>query len=105
MVYGGANYSSLAPAHSFIDAMQFTPRQLAEHLSHLAANDTLYNEFFWWKEHYEVEAGVEQMARHGFCDLCKKLHQDSTEKVYEKIKFDWSWIAQCKQMASWLTGS
>ena len=105
VVYGGANYSSLAPAHSFIDAMQFTPRQLAEHLSHLAANDTLYNEFFWWKEHYEVEAGVEQMARHGFCDLCKKLHQDSTEKVYEKIKFDWSWIAQCKQMASWLTGS
>jgi len=105
VVYGGANYSSLAPAHSFIDAMQFTPRQLAQHLSHLAANDTLYNEFFWWKEHYEVEAGVEQMARHGFCDLCKKLHQDSTEKVYEKIKFDWSWIAQCKQMASWLTGS
>ena len=105
VVYGGANYSAIAPPHSFIDALQFTPAQLAAYLSRLSANDTLYNEFFWWKGLYAVEAGVEQMARHGFCDLCKKLHDDTAVRVYEEIDSQWSPWSLCHAMSSWLEGS
>ena len=82
VVYGGANYSRIAPPHSFIDARQFKPKQLAEYLLRLDQNEILYNEYFWWKKHYVVEAGEAQMARYGFCDLCRKLHHDNESKVY-----------------------
>ena len=73
VVYGGADYSSIAPPHSYIDARLFEPQELANYLSMLDANETLYNEYFWWKDNY-VEAGPEQMVKRGFCELCKKLH-------------------------------
>ncbi len=46
IVYGGANYSQLAPPHSYINALDFTPETLAQYLKILDANDTLYNEYF-----------------------------------------------------------
>lgn len=98
VVYGGADYSSIAPPHSYIDARQFKPNELAMYLKMLAANDTLYNEYFWWKEYYEVEAGQEQMVKRGICDLCKKLHQDSSNsehKIYENILSHWTTDNQC----------
>jgi hypothetical protein len=42
VVYGGANYSRIAPPHSYIDARQFEPKQLANYLKKLDANDTLF---------------------------------------------------------------
>jgi alpha-1,3-fucosyltransferase len=102
VVYGGANYSQLASPHSYIDALEFTPEKLAEYLMRLDANDTLYNEYFWWKDHYQVEAGVEQMSRHGFCDLCKKLHQDDgVIKFYPELVSHWDPKTQCKYFNSW----
>lgn len=102
IVYGGANYTHIAPPHSYIDALQFTPETLAKYLKMLDANDTLYNEYFWWKEHYTVEAGVEQMARHGFCDLCKKLHRDhGISKYYSDLTSEWHPRKRCKYLDSW----
>jgi alpha-1,3-fucosyltransferase len=102
VVYGGANYSQIAPHHSYIDALDFTPEKLAEYLKLVDSNDTLYNEYFWWKDHYEVEAGVDQMASHGFCDLCKKLHQDQgVTKYYYELVSEWDPETKCKQMSSW----
>jgi alpha-1,3-fucosyltransferase len=102
IVYGGANYSQLAPFHSYINALDFTPETLAQYLKILDANDTLYNEYFWWKDHYRIESGVEQMARHGFCDLCKKLHQDDgVTKYYPELLTDWNPDTVCKQIESW----
>jgi alpha-1,3-fucosyltransferase len=75
IVYGGANYSQFAPHHWYINALDFTPEKLAQYLLLLNANDNFYNEYFWWKDLYRVESGVEQMAQHAFCDLCKKLHE------------------------------
>jgi alpha-1,3-fucosyltransferase len=104
VVYGGADYSRIAPRHSYIDALEFsTPDKLAEYLKQLDANDTLYNEYFWWKDHYQVEAGVEQMARHAFCDLCKKLHQEEgVVKFYPELATDWhpETQTQCKHFSS-----
>ncbi len=105
VVYGGANYSRIAPAHSYIDALQFTPETLAQYFKVLDANDQqLYNENFWWKGHYAVESGVEQMARHGFCDLCKKLHQDEgVVKFYPQLVSEWHPKKKCKYFDSWET--
>jgi len=104
VVYGGANYSKLAPPHSYIDAMQYTPKQLALYLKQIDKDDRLYNEFFWWKEHYEVETGIEQMVRNAFCDLCRMLHEDSTVKVYEGIATFWNY-SQCYSVDSWIQPS
>jgi alpha-1,3-fucosyltransferase len=95
VVYGGANYSLIAPPHSYIDALQYTPETLAQYLKVLDATDKLYNEYFWWKNHYTVESGVEQMARHGFCDLCKKLHEDEdVVKYYPESELVSRWHAK-----------
>lgn len=104
IVYGGANYSRIAPPHSYINALEFTPEKLADYLKLLDANDTLYNEYFWWKEHYRFEFGLEQMVRHGFCDLCKKLHQDENViKSYPELVTDWHPNTQCRHFNSWET--
>ena len=85
VVYGGADYSAIAPPHSYIDARQYTPKELSKYLKKLQRDDKLYAEYFRWKKSYVVEAGVEQMSRHAFCDLCKQLHQDQQMKIYEDI--------------------
>ena len=104
IVYGGADYSQIAPPHSYINALDFTPEKLAQYLKLLDSNDTLYNEYFWWKDHYRVEAGVDQMARHGFCDLCKKLHQDEgVTRYYSELISEWHPSTQCHPFSTWET--
>jgi alpha-1,3-fucosyltransferase len=71
VVYGGADYTQHAPPHSYIDARKFQPKELAAYLKLLDANETLYNEYFWWKDYYRVEYSIEDTTRHGFCDLCQ----------------------------------
>jgi alpha-1,3-fucosyltransferase len=90
VVYGGANYAKLAPKHSYIDALHFRPQQLAAYLKTLAENETLYNEYLWWKDDYIVEAGMDKMVRTSFCDLCLKLHRvDKEVKVYTSLASQW----------------
>ncbi|XP_076036070.1 alpha-(1,3)-fucosyltransferase C-like [Oratosquilla oratoria] len=44
VVFGGANYSSIGPPNSYIDALAFPgPKDLAEYLWTVATNRTLYN--------------------------------------------------------------
>jgi alpha-1,3-fucosyltransferase len=97
IVYGGANYAEFAPEHSYIDALSFEPQQLAAYLKTLAANETLYDEYLWWKDDYIVQAGMQQMVRHGFCDLCRKLHQvDQEAKTYTSLASRWN-PASCQR--------
>jgi alpha-1,3-fucosyltransferase len=97
VVYGGVDYAQLAPEHSYIDARQFEPEQLAAYLKKLAANETLYNEYLWWKDDYVVEAGMEQMVSRGFCDLCRKLHEANQEpKMYTSMAARWN-PARCQR--------
>ena len=53
VVYGAGDYEKVAPPHSYIDALKYTPQQLAEYLNMLDKNDTAYNEYFWWKPYYK----------------------------------------------------
>jgi len=98
VVFGAADYRSIAPEHSYIDALAFSsPAKLAEYLHLLDSNDELYLDYLEWKSNYRVEAGVEQMARHAFCDLCAKLNrEDEPRKVYEFMAPYWSVSTQCK---------
>lgn len=73
VVLGGADYASIAPAHSYIDALQFSPRQLADYLMLLDRNDTLYREYFWWKPYYRVRNLIDT-NKQVFCELCAALH-------------------------------
>ena len=96
VVYGAADYSRIAPPNSYIDARQFKgPKQLADYLMALDANDALYNDYFVWKNDYIVESGQEKMVLNGFCDLCRKLHQDNEPKIYTKLLNDWLPENQC----------
>ncbi|KAL3194791.1 hypothetical protein MRX96_045918 [Rhipicephalus microplus] len=72
VVFGGANYSAIAPPHSYINALSFeSPRSLAEYLRKLSQNYTEYAAYFDWKDSYEVA------WEDKFCQLCTKLHNPS----------------------------
>lgn len=97
VVLGGADYLKIAPPHSYIDTAWFaSPADLANYLLHLDSHDDQYDKYFDWKKHFSVEAGVEQMARHAFCDLCAKLHDpDQQSKTYPSLVPQWSAQNQC----------
>ncbi|KZS16765.1 putative Alpha--fucosyltransferase C [Daphnia magna] len=106
VVYGGADYTKHAPPHSYIDARTFKPKELAAYLKLLEANDTLYNDYFWWKEYYDVEFSVGDMSRHGFCDLCQQLHeqQDWEFQSYQELTSQWDDRNACKTVDSnWIS--
>ena len=83
--------------HSYIYARRFKPKELADYLLKLDTNDTLYKEYFRWKQHYIVEAGMAQMARYGFCHLCHKLHTDDGLKLYHNIS-EYFGLNTCKHL-------
>ena len=102
VVYGAADYLTMAPPGSFIDARLFSPSRLARYLRRVAADDRLYDSFFDWRRLYVVEAGVDQMARHGFCALCQKLHRDAgIAQVYDNLEFQWDSAGQCLSTNTW----
>ena len=53
-MYRGADYARIAPPHSFIDALSYSPRQLADRLLELDKIDRQYLRHFWWKDFYQV---------------------------------------------------
>ncbi|ODN06288.1 Alpha-(1,3)-fucosyltransferase C [Orchesella cincta] len=93
VVYGGANYSQIAPPNSFIDVNDFkTPKELADFLRYLDRNPEEYKKFFEWRKKYKVMTGD------GWCTLCKKLRNHELKrrlkerlvpKTYDKLKNWW----------------
>ena len=98
VVYGGANYSRIAPAHSYINALNYKPKELAAYLKTLASNEALYNEYFWWKDDYVVEVGLAHMVRNSFCELCRKLNdRDQQVKIYASLSPQWDSSVLCQR--------
>lgn len=91
IVLGGANYSSFAPPHSYIDALQFSPRDLAVYLKMLDQNDDEYNKFFRWKEKFYVEQAEfhSEIYREAFCNLCERLNRKENRKIYPSVERWW----------------
>ncbi|CAN8006880.1 unnamed protein product, partial [Ixodes hexagonus] len=87
VVFGGANYSEMAPPGSYIDALNFrTPGDLAEYLKQVTKNATLYASYFEWKTQFKV-VHTEHLD---LCPLCAKLHSTDFKRTtsYEDL---WRW--------------
>ena len=54
----------MAPEHSFINAKDFaSPKELAEYLNHLNANDEEYLSYLWWHPHYQWENVISNLVK------------------------------------------
>jgi len=75
VVNGGLSkedYRSIAPPHSYIHVDDYdTPKDLMEELVAIAKNDTLYQSYFWWKDHFALSQEVERESQ---CMLCLILN-------------------------------
>jgi len=77
----------MVPAKSYINAFDFqTVKALADYLKVLDQNDTLYNEYFWWKRHYVFGEG--SSAHNAACELCSRLHNPSKPVSVKKDHLD-----------------
>ncbi|XP_057368597.1 alpha-(1,3)-fucosyltransferase C-like [Daphnia carinata] len=95
IVYGvHDSHEKIAPTHSFINAAKFeNVKKLADYLISLDKNDTLYNEYFWWKPHFKV---MSNEANTGMCRLCAALHDKSLpSKIYHDMTGWWEKSVPC----------
>ncbi|KAL1420195.1 hypothetical protein MTO96_024538 [Rhipicephalus appendiculatus] len=95
VVYGGANYSQVAPPGSYIDALSFeSPMHLARYLKKVAKDYNLYKRYFEWKDKYKVE----RMRIYEYCNLCRKLHSKDFKKnsVVPDIYHWWNTTSYCR---------
>ncbi|XP_071110454.1 glycoprotein 3-alpha-L-fucosyltransferase A-like [Haliotis cracherodii] len=72
VVRGGADYGSLVPNGTYINAADFSsPKKLGNYLKYLEQNITAYTEILREKARYSPNG---QNAHSSFCDMCTKLH-------------------------------
>ena len=56
VVLNGADMTSIAPPHSYIDMNQFSSVQhLAEYMIKVSQDDKLFASYFWWRSFYKKE--------------------------------------------------
>jgi alpha-1,3-fucosyltransferase len=100
VVYGFANYTSIAPPGSFIDARSFKSiKDLTQYLLKLDGNDTEYLRYFEWRRDYEVKVavGVGSSESSAWCNLCMKIAQRKNpgkgiaRQVYSDMVRWWFW--------------
>lgn len=95
VVFGGGNYSAIAPPGSYINAFDFdSPKILSSHLNKVASNFTLYSAYFKWKfEGYDIQTMPSD------CGLCDKLHSDSFHDttVYSDLDDWWVKKSHCRK--------
>ncbi|KAK4307799.1 hypothetical protein Pmani_020467 [Petrolisthes manimaculis] len=87
VVYGAADYTKILPPHSYINAMDYKPQQLAQRLLYLASHIEEYKEYLAWRQYYQSSTvGGSRIL----CDLCTKLHHQDLYRynVVQDFK-DW----------------
>ena len=93
---GGASYENeqLASPGSFMDVANFeSVEAIANYLLYLNANNTAYNEYFWWKKEYKVLSKVWDSRP---CRLCHALNNSSLpSKVYNNMDDFWGRAKNC----------
>ncbi|EFA05856.1 alpha-(1,3)-fucosyltransferase C [Tribolium castaneum] len=87
IVYGGADYNTLAPPKSVINVMDFmSVKHLVKHLKYLDSHPEEYLKFLEWKKDYIVETASTQTL----CTLCQKLNEPIKQKIYNDITKWWA---------------
>lgn len=99
IVYGSSAYEDVAPPHSFIDVRDFrSPKHLADYLLVLNQNDSLYNEYFAWKNTHECgRRNPSQLP----CQICQLLHKRKQSKLPPSplnVSNIWSGDARCEDV-------
>ena len=91
------HYDKMAPPQSFINAAKFkNMKSLAEHLILVDGNDTMYSEYFWWKDHFEIRNSQMDKNR-GMCHLCASLHNKTMPtKIHANMTDWWEQQAFCR---------
>ncbi|CAL8147838.1 unnamed protein product [Orchesella dallaii] len=75
VVYGGANYTQIAPPNSFINVDNFkSTKELSKFLRNLDENPDEYKKYFEWRNKYKVVRGD------GWCTLCNKVRKHNNMK-------------------------
>ncbi|XP_033738675.1 glycoprotein 3-alpha-L-fucosyltransferase A-like [Pecten maximus] len=92
------DYAQVLPKHSYIHIEDFeSPEKLGEYLNLLDKNDTLYNEYFKWKE-----TGDKIMDDLNWCRVCTLLHETSLPVMwYEDIQRWWKPDGVCNGAKTW----
>ena len=103
VVLGGANYSQIAPPHSYIDAFKDfaeNPEGLARYLKKIAGDDALYASYFWWKDFYSVGGFSAHDRARAPCKVCELLHQQGEEGAvgYEDLHKWWVGKGNCQSL-------
>ena len=80
---GAPNAADYAPPHSFINAIELTPKELAVLIRELESNDDLYNSYFEWRHGTDsIADNFLKLAADGYCGsrndglrtVCKICH-------------------------------
>ncbi|XP_071529225.1 alpha-(1,3)-fucosyltransferase C-like [Panulirus ornatus] len=89
VVYGGANYTHFLPPHSYVDATNMTPAQLAQLLVRAGNSSLEYGRYHIWRRYWQV------MKYPPMCELCQKLHQDHASSAVSDLAGWWTGVNQC----------
>lgn len=91
VIFGGANYSSIAPIGTFIDATKYSePKVLATILLDISNNEEMYKEFLRKKRLFRSYLDP------WMCRLCDALHTKLELTVSDDLEQWWIKDAQCK---------
>ncbi|XP_047488692.1 alpha-(1,3)-fucosyltransferase C-like [Penaeus chinensis] len=91
VVLGGANYSSILPPNSYIDANKLKPEHLAKLLKSIAASPREYGRYHLWRLYWKVMQGFWP-----HCELCYKLHNDHNVTIYSNVDTWWNAVGKCR---------
>ncbi|XP_077554140.1 alpha-(1,3)-fucosyltransferase C-like [Haemaphysalis longicornis] len=101
VVFGGGNYSVVAPPGSYIDALSFSsPKHLADHLKKVSSNFSLYAKYFDWKRTQSVT--INDWRTQSYCSLCENLQRVSFKQQTLSVDpFHW-WVnkSQCQEWSN-----
>jgi len=84
------NYARAAPPHSYFNLMDFpSMKELADYLQLFSKNDTLYNEYFWWKPHFKIRNQLlDGVYYRTFCSLFAALHNPEKHANKQTLFYD-----------------
>ncbi|XP_068229265.1 alpha-(1,3)-fucosyltransferase C-like [Palaemon carinicauda] len=95
IVMSGANYSRFLPPKSFINALEYSPQELGQLIRDLRDSPDYYIQYHIWRVFWKVT------SRPPLCELCLKVHKDTSESVKENIPQWWRNAGKCRNPARW----
>jgi len=97
VVLGAADYASIAPKKSYIEATKYSPKQLADFLRELEADEEEMLTYHQWKSSFRV-VNNENLR---MCRLCERLNDPTVSRQsYENLERWWVDGSECRKKGS-----